>query len=145
MDASFQETSLQEQTRRRALKEANLSVSRSTRGVSSLDTSFSALLNDASKTLARQRDKGPRVCTVPAPPRKTRMSKEKRAQVKQAFADAVFEAMETEMRPEHVDRAVERILATEEQAAGPTGGGTSQTPQVSKLKKKKKKPKTKKS
>ncbi|XP_022709278.1 coiled-coil domain-containing protein 148-like [Varroa jacobsoni] len=50
-----------DQTQRHALKEANLSVGRSSRGVCLLDTSFSALLNDASKTLARQRDKGPRL------------------------------------------------------------------------------------
>lgn len=91
---------LQDQTRRFALKEANLSVSRSTRGVCPLDTSFSALLNDASKSLARQRDKGPRVCTVkktPAPrlPKGKKAKAALTARYKETFANAVFSAMDT--------------------------------------------------
>lgn len=92
-----------------------------------MDTSFSALLNDASKTLARQRDKGPRVCTVPAPPRKSRMTKEKRAQAKQAFASAVFHAMENNVDPGQIDDVIERFTnqqqnqeVTAHAAAAPT-------------------------
>ncbi|XP_028967218.1 coiled-coil domain-containing protein 148 [Galendromus occidentalis] len=133
----IKETSVQEQTRRRALKEANLSVSRSTRGVSSLDTSFSALLNDASKTLARQRDKGPRVCTVPAPPRKFRMSKEQRALAKQNFASAVFQAMENGSDPGKFDDGKDEAVVLKEHRIQRAGAKAPQKARPSKLQQKK--------
>lgn len=101
------------------------------------------MLNDASKTLARQRDKGPRVCTVAAPPRKARQSSEKRAQARQDFANAVFKAMEREIPPEQFDEAVQEILAAEAQGnfvpprrveRSPPARGSGQSTKLSKKK-----------